>query len=146
MSGQRSAVESDPREKSSRPLVVLLLVIIVALITAVTVQTALTPAPGAAGRAELRDGVRAALQADDESGFKRLFDDDTAGDDYAADYLRSWQQRGADRVVVDTAGDALVARGYRGGHQTACSAWPVFEDGSRWLLKGTPATDPGLCR
>ncbi|MGW7074167.1 hypothetical protein [Streptomyces sp. NPDC054866] len=129
-----------------RPSSLVLLIgaaLLAAWMTTVIVSIATEEPDGEATLDGLSSAVQQALTDGDDGEFGRLFDADSAGDDYAKNYvarlaeadprrIRATVSKGDGEPVVTVTADA-------GGDGTVCTAWSVVRgDDDRWVLDAAP--------
>ncbi|MEU5952992.1 hypothetical protein [Streptomyces sp. NPDC047525] len=128
-----------------RPSSLILLIgaaLLAAWMTTVIVSIASEEPDGEATLDGLSSAVRQALTDRDDGEFGRLVDSDSAGDDYAKNYvdrlgdadprrIRATVSQGGGAPVITVTADAR-------GKGTVCTAWSAVRSDDRWVLDAAP--------
>lgn len=90
----------------------------------------------------LRSAVQQALTDRDDDEFGRLVDSDSAGEDYAKNYVARLDEADPRRVRATVAkgdGDPVVTVTADAGTKgTVCTAWSAVRSDDRWVLDAAP--------
>lgn len=97
----------------------------------------------------LRSAVQQALTDRDDGEFGRLVDPDSAGDDYAKNYVDRLDAADPRRIratVSRDGGDPVVTvTADAGGKGTVCTAWTAVRGDDRWVLDAAPRLGREKC-
>lgn len=97
---------------------------------------------GEATLGALSSAVEQALTDRDDEEFGRLVDPDSAGDDYAKNYVDRLGEADPRRIrasVTKDGGDPVITvTADAGGKGTVCTAWSAVRSDDRWVLDAAP--------